>query len=167
MPVLDWTRTDLRWRLPNGGTCMRFDIVDFAAFDIHHPRSARAPATTIANDDRRRGGTGASPAMDEARQEAAGPQRHHGPARLDREHDARRRAGASRRIRPHHRRTSCGSNFVDFLDEVVPVAEELGVSALLPSRRSAVRRCSACRASCRPRPTTRRSWMRSTARPTA
>jgi mannonate dehydratase len=35
MPVLDWTRTDLAWRLPNGATCMRFDFVDYAAFDIH------------------------------------------------------------------------------------------------------------------------------------
>lgn len=35
MPLLDWTRTDLAWRLPHGGTCMRFDIADFAAFDIH------------------------------------------------------------------------------------------------------------------------------------
>lgn len=35
MPVLDWTRTDLSWRRPNGATCMRFDYVDFAAFDIH------------------------------------------------------------------------------------------------------------------------------------
>ena len=35
MPVLDWTRTDLAWRRPNGATCMRFDFVDFAAFDIH------------------------------------------------------------------------------------------------------------------------------------
>ena len=35
MPVLDWTRTDLAWRLPDGATCMRFDVVDIAAFDIH------------------------------------------------------------------------------------------------------------------------------------
>ncbi len=34
MPVLDWTRTDLAWRLQHGGTCMRFDLADFAAFDI-------------------------------------------------------------------------------------------------------------------------------------
>ncbi len=35
MPVLDWTRTALAHRLPNGATCMRFDLIDFAAFDIH------------------------------------------------------------------------------------------------------------------------------------
>ncbi|HTO27525.1 MAG TPA: mannonate dehydratase, partial [Devosia sp.] len=35
MPVLDWTRTALRWRVPSGATTMRFDINDFAAFDIH------------------------------------------------------------------------------------------------------------------------------------
>ena len=35
MPVLDWTRTYLAWRRPNGARCMRFDFTDFAAFDIH------------------------------------------------------------------------------------------------------------------------------------
>ncbi|MEP3049017.1 MAG: mannonate dehydratase [Roseibium sp.] len=34
MPVLDWTRTDLRRRLPHGGTAMWFDLLDFAAFDL-------------------------------------------------------------------------------------------------------------------------------------
>jgi mannonate dehydratase len=34
MPVLDWTRTDLAWRVAHGGTTMRFDLVDFAVFDL-------------------------------------------------------------------------------------------------------------------------------------
>lgn len=34
MPVLDWTRTHLNWRLSNGATCMRFDLADFVAFDL-------------------------------------------------------------------------------------------------------------------------------------
>ncbi|MCY4048869.1 MAG: mannonate dehydratase [Hyphomicrobiales bacterium] len=42
MPILDWTRTDLSWRLKNGATCMRFDIIDFAAFDIHILKRAHA-----------------------------------------------------------------------------------------------------------------------------
>ncbi len=34
MPVVDWTRTDLRWRLPSTGYALRFDAVDFAAYDL-------------------------------------------------------------------------------------------------------------------------------------
>lgn len=33
MPVLDWTRTHLFWPLPNGATALRFDKVDMAVFE--------------------------------------------------------------------------------------------------------------------------------------
>ena len=34
MPVLDWVRTDLAWRLSDGTECLRFDPVRFAAFEL-------------------------------------------------------------------------------------------------------------------------------------
>ena len=34
MPVIDWTRTDLKFQLPNGGYALKFDQEKFAAFDL-------------------------------------------------------------------------------------------------------------------------------------
>jgi mannonate dehydratase len=35
MPVIDWCRTDLEWKLPNGARALRFDQTRFAAFDLY------------------------------------------------------------------------------------------------------------------------------------
>jgi mannonate dehydratase len=35
MPLLDWTRTQIAWLLPDGAEALRFDAVDAALFDLH------------------------------------------------------------------------------------------------------------------------------------
>lgn len=34
MPVVDWTRTELAYRLPTTGYALRFDMIDFIAYDV-------------------------------------------------------------------------------------------------------------------------------------
>ncbi|CAH2603301.1 D-mannonate dehydratase [Rhodovastum atsumiense] len=34
MAITDWTRTNLEWKLPTGGYALRFDAIDFAAYDL-------------------------------------------------------------------------------------------------------------------------------------
>ena len=124
MPVLDWTRTALRWRVPSGATTMRFDINDFAAFDIHilQRPGAEGDFTNAITDEAARRfaameddtrkqltrsvtmglpGSTESMSLDDMR------------AHLDEYGDI-----SPDRLRRH---------FIDFLSEVVPVAEELGL----------------------------------------
>jgi mannonate dehydratase len=124
MPVLDWTRTDLAWRLANGATCMRFDLADFAAFDIHilkRPGAAAEFPAEIAEEAARR-----HAAMDDAAREALarnvvfglpGAAEHFTLADV-RQHLAEYDGIPAERLRAH---------FIAFLEEVVPVAERFGI----------------------------------------
>jgi mannonate dehydratase len=124
MPVLDWTRTALRWQLPNGGSCMRFDINDFAAFEIHilqRPGAERDYTNAITDEAARR-----YAALDEdgkkqlARNVTMGLPGSTESMTLD---DVRMHLSEYAGISPDQLR----QHFVDFLSEVVPVAEDLGL----------------------------------------
>jgi len=124
MPVLDWTRTALRWPLPTGASCMRFDINDFAAFEIHilkRPGADRDFAPDIVEEAGRR-----FAALDEAgktelsRNVTMGLPGSTESMTLD---DVRAHLAEYSGISPDQLR----QHFVDFLSEVVPVAEELGL----------------------------------------
>lgn len=124
MPVIDWTRTDLHYRVGHGGTCMRFDIYDFAAFDIHilaRPGAAESFALDVVEEAARRAAS-----MDDAakarlaRNVTFGLPGSTESLTLD---DVRAHLADYGNVTPDQLR----SNFIDFLSEVVPVAEEVGV----------------------------------------
>src|SRR5690606_26424580 len=124
MPVLDWTRTDLRYRVPSGGTCMRFDINDFAVFDIHileRPGAAESFSEEVREEAARRFRD-----MDDDRRAALGrvvTTALPGSTETMTLEDVRGHLAEYGDISPDRLR----QHFVDFLSEVVPVAEEVGV----------------------------------------
>ncbi len=124
MPVLDWTRTDLAWERPSGARCMRFDLIDFAAFDIHilqRKGAAESFPDAVASEAAKRFAV-----MDDAaKDKLAGNVVFGLPGAAERftlddvrahlaEYDTISEAQLQRHL-------------IDFLAEVAPLAQELGV----------------------------------------
>jgi mannonate dehydratase len=123
MPVLDWTRTDLAWRVAHGGTTMRFDLIDFAVFDLHileRENAGNDYSADVSSEARRRFDS----MNNDHREQLARAVNAGLPGSLIPSLDALRQQAArysefnADRLR---------RNFVDFLSEVAPAAERLGM----------------------------------------
>lgn len=124
MPVLDWTRTALRHPIASGGTAMRFDLIDFAVFDLfllaREGAEADYPDAVRTEAEDRAKALDADGAAALAANITAGLPGSMESWTLD---DVRARLADYRGIDADGLRAT----LIDFLREVVPVAEELGL----------------------------------------
>ena len=128
MPVVDWTRTDLRYQTHRGGLALRFDPLEFAVYDLFVLRRAGAEASYDA--DMIQQAEAHHAVMDDdaiARLEATiiaglpGSELSHG------------REGIRASIAEYDGLTPAAlrANLIAFLKQVAPVAEECGVRVCL------------------------------------
>jgi len=124
MPVVDWTRTDLRWQLPSTAYALRFDVTDFAMYDLFLLQRPGAeqdyPAERLAQARARFEMMSESRCNELERTIIAGlPGAEASYTRDDlRNLLAQYKGVTSADLREH---------LITFLRDVVPVAEELGV----------------------------------------
>lgn len=125
MPVLDWTRTDLRWETRHGAKAMRFDLTDFAAFDIDILKRPHAkadyPDWLVEKAAKR------FSEMPETKIIALGLNIGAG---LPGSADGYTLDQLLEKLRAYQGvdRLKLQSNLIDFLSQVVPVAQEVGIN---------------------------------------
>jgi mannonate dehydratase len=124
MPVVDWTRTDLKWPTVAGGYALRFNATDFAVYDIFILQRAGAEAQY---DSKRISAARARfEAMPESRRDDLERTIIAGLPGAEACYDRnafRRQLSEYEGITPGELR----SNLREFLHEIVPVAAESGV----------------------------------------
>lgn len=123
MPILDWTRTELAHKLPNGATCMRFDIYDFAAYDLNLLQ--RKDALNDYTEEVQEEAARRFAQMDDAEKERLAASIMCGLPGAEKQQisDVREALALYDDINEDKLR----SHFIDFLSEVIPLAERLGM----------------------------------------
>ncbi|WP_374429018.1 mannonate dehydratase [Tabrizicola sp.] len=125
MPVVDWTRTELRHPMPNGALALRFDAVDFAAYDVFVLKRPGAEgdysAARLEEAKARLAG------MDEAAVARVERNLIAGLPATEQKYD---RAGFLKALAAYDgiSPADLAENLNHFLRAVVPVAEELGIN---------------------------------------
>jgi mannonate dehydratase len=124
MPVVDWTRTALRWPVASGGLALRFDLPDFVAYDalvLKRPDAdADYPAALLAEAERRAAAMSPAAVEEIERTVIAGLPGAEGS------HD---RAGVRARIARYRGLGPDGlrRNLIAFQKAITPLAERLGL----------------------------------------
>ena len=125
MPLLDWTRTDLAAPVARGGSCLRFEAGKMAAFELFMLGRAEAEADYTPE------------ALRKAAiwfQQASGSDKdgllHAIMSGLPGAYDRYDIAGLNTALRGYHGldRAALRSNYKRFLDEVIPTAQDLGMT---------------------------------------
>ncbi len=124
MPVVDWTRTDLAYELPNKSQALRFELADFAAYDLFmlEREGARANYSEAILERAAERYQAMSPVQREALENNIIAGLPGGEGRYDRD-------GIRDAIERFSRLGTEGyrANLFWFLEQVIPVAEEAGV----------------------------------------
>jgi mannonate dehydratase len=124
MPVVDWTRTDLQFRLPSTGFALRFDIIDFAAYDLFILTRSNGEKDYTA--DQMSAARGRFEAMSEGGRSQLERTIIAGLPGAEAAHDRK----AMKALLTEYAKLSPSDlrgNLIEFLKEVVPVAEANGI----------------------------------------
>ncbi|HEY6447636.1 MAG TPA: mannonate dehydratase [Acidobacteriaceae bacterium] len=124
MPVVDWVRTDIAWRLPSTGYAVRFDAIDHAAYDLFLLK--RRHAEDSYTPDRVQAARARFAHMSEAQKDLLEKNLIAGLSASESSYDRESMRAA---IAAYDGMTAedLRANLVEFLREVVPVAEQLGL----------------------------------------
>lgn len=124
MPVVDWVRTDIAWRLPSTGYAVRFDAIDHAAYDLFVLKRRNAEASYT--PERVKAARARFAQMSDAQKNLLEKNLIAGLSASESSYD-RESMRAAIAAYDGMAAQDLRANLIEFLREVVPAAEELGL----------------------------------------